>query len=80
MKLNKINTLLSYYKSNVKNTFACCSLITTISKDRIFPPINEYDIIGKEKCSDDVMDIIDTAITKNWHFKQNNVLYIQQRH
>lgn len=68
-KIKKLNTLLSYYKSNVKNTYACCSLITTISKTRIFQPINEYDIIGREKCSDEVMNKIDNEIlqlfTKN---------------
>lgn len=61
-KLNKLDTLLSYYKSNVKSTYACCSLITTISKERIFLPINEYDIIGRAKCSNKVMEIIDNEI------------------
>ena len=58
----KLNTLLSYYKSNMKNTYACCNLITTISKTRIIPPINEYDKIGRVKCSAEVMDKIDGAI------------------
>lgn len=62
IKLNKLYTLLSYYKSNVKNTYACCSLITTISKTRIFKPINEYDIVGKERCSEQVMNKIDKEI------------------
>lgn len=61
-KLNKLETLLSYYKSNVKTTFACCSLITTISKERIFLPINEYDIIGRAKCPKEIMDRIDEEI------------------
>lgn len=58
-KLNKLNTLISYYKSYIKSTFACCSLITTISKERIFLPINEYDIIGRAKCSDKIMNMLD---------------------
>lgn len=61
-KLIKLNTLISYYESNIKKSYACCSLITTISKTRIFPPINEYDIIGKDRCSDDVMNMIDCEI------------------
>ena len=54
--------VLDYYKSNHKNTYACCSLITTISKTRILSPINEYDIIGRKKCSDEVLDLIDKDI------------------
>lgn len=69
-KLKKLNTLLSYYKSNAKNTYACCSLITTISKSRIFSPINEYDIIGREKCSEKIMNMIDTEILDR--FTKNN--------
>lgn len=61
-KLNKLKTLLSYYKSNVKTAFACCSLITTISKERIFLPINEYDIIGRAKCPKEIMNKIDKEI------------------
>lgn len=66
IKLKKLYTLLSYYRSNQKNTYACCSLITTISKSRIFKPINEYDIIGKERCSDKIMDKIDKEIIKKF--------------
>lgn len=66
IKIKKLNTLLSYYNSNAKNTFACPSLITTISKTRIFKPINEYDIIGREKCDDSIMDKIDNCIKENF--------------
>ena len=45
LKIRKLLTLLTYYESNQKNTYACCSLVTTISKTRIFKPINEYDFI-----------------------------------
>ena len=62
LECNKINTLIDYYKNNIKLTYACCSLITTISKERIFLPINEYDIIGKTRCSDKIMDLIDKEI------------------
>lgn len=71
VKARKLNTLLSYYKSNIKNTYACCDLITTISKTRIFHPINEYDIIGREKCSKEVMDKIDKEILQR--FTKNNL-------
>ena len=62
IKAKKLNTLLSYYKSNIKNTYACCNLITTISKTRIIKPINEYDTIGKARCSSDIMKKIDNEI------------------
>ena len=69
VKLTKLYNVLNYYKTNKKNTFACCSLITTISKTRILSPINEYDIIGRKKCSKEIMDLIDSDI-KNKFMKQ----------
>ena len=66
LKIKKLEPLLSYYKSSVKHTYACCSLVTTISKTRIFPPINEYDVIGREKCSDEIMDMIDKEIIEKF--------------
>ncbi len=67
-KLNKLTNLLSYYQSSVKGTHACCSLITTISKERIFLPINEYDIIGRARCSNEIMNMIDEEIKKRFTF------------
>ena len=64
IKLNNLNNLIIYYKKNIKCTFACCNLITTISKQRIFLPENKYDIIGKARCSNEIMDKIDTEIKK----------------
>ena len=61
-KVKKLTSLLEYYKKNQKNTFACCSLITTISKSRIIGPINEFDILGRARCSSEVMDLIDKTI------------------
>lgn len=66
VKLTKLYNVLNYYKTNKKNTFACCSLITTISKTRILFPINEYDIIGRKKCSKEIMDLIDSDIKKKF--------------
>lgn len=66
VKIRKLYTLLTYYKSNQKNTYACCSLITTISKTRIFKPINEYDFIGKERCSNEVMNQIDKELIEKF--------------
>lgn len=64
MKLSKFRSLTSYYQSNVKGTFACCGLVTTISKERIFLPINEYDIIGRARCSTEIMNKIDVETEK----------------
>lgn len=61
-KSKKLQTLITYYKDISKNTYGCVNLITTISKTRIFKPINEYDIIGRIKCSEEVMNIIDNEI------------------
>ncbi len=66
VKETKLHNVLDYYKSNHKNTYACCSLITTISKTRILSPINEYDIIGRKKCSDEVLDLIDKDIKEKF--------------
>jgi uncharacterized protein YifN (PemK superfamily) len=61
-KIRKLNNLTAYYKNCIKTTYACCSLITTISKTRILKPINEYDIIGRSICSNVVMDKIDEQL------------------
>lgn len=66
IKIRKLYTLLSYYKSNQKNTYACCSLVTTISKTRIFKPINEYDFVGRTRCSNKVMDKIDKELIEKF--------------
>ena len=62
VKETKLHNVLNYYKTNKKNTYACCSLITTISKTRILSPINEYDIIGRKKCSNEVLNLIDNDL------------------
>lgn len=62
LKIMKIHTLLNYYQNNFKTSYACPSLITTISKTRILKPINEYDIVGTARCENEIMDIIDNDI------------------
>lgn len=66
IKIKKLYTVLNYYRSNQKNTYACTSLITTISKERIFKPINEYDFVGKERCSEEVMNKIDKELIEKF--------------
>lgn len=61
-KMQKINDVIDYYSGYVKHTYACINLITTISKTRISKPINEFDILGVERCSDEVMRKIDKAV------------------
>lgn len=70
VKLNKLKVLENYYSSKVKRTYACCCLVTTISKTRIFKPINEYDIIGKSICSNEVMNKIDEDNIDKFIFKK----------
>lgn len=66
IKIKKLYNVLEYYQSNQKNTYACSSLITTISKTRIFKPINEYDFVGKERCSEEVMNKIDKELIEKF--------------
>lgn len=66
IKIKKLYNVLDYYRSNQKNTYACSSLITTISKTRIFKPINEYDFVGKERCSEEVMNKIDKELIEKF--------------
>lgn len=61
-RLSKLDTLIKYYKYSIKHTYACCSLITTISKTRLLKPINEYDIIGTSICSDEVLNKIEAEL------------------
>lgn len=70
VKETKLHNVLDYYKCNKKNTYACCSLITTISKTRILSPINEYDIIGRKKCSSHILELIDNDLKDK--FMKNN--------
>lgn len=71
--LNKLDTLLTYYGNYLKESYACCNLVTTISKERIFFPINEYDIIGNTKCSDEIIDKINEEIKK--YFVYQNLTF-----
>ncbi len=68
-KLNKLTTLVSYYKSNAKSTYACCNLVTTISKKQIFLPINEYDIVGKTRCTNEVLKMIENDLKIKYDFQ-----------
>ena len=71
VKEKKLHNVLDYYKTNKNNTYACCSLITTISKTRILSPINEYDIIGRKKCSNEVLDLIDNELREKFTSKKS---------
>lgn len=62
VKIDKLLFLINYYEKSLKITYGCTNLITTISKARLLKPINEYDIIGKALCPDEVLDIIDKDI------------------
>lgn len=50
----------------LKTSFGCTNLITTISKTRLLKPINEYDIIGKALCPNEVLNIIDNDIIQKF--------------
>lgn len=66
VQIKKMNFILKYYEKNLKASFGCTNLITTISKTRLLKPINEYDIIGKTLCPDEVLNIIDNDIIQKF--------------
>lgn len=68
---DKLLLLIKYYRNNLKITYGCTNLITTISKTRLLKPINEYDIIGKALCPNEVLDIIDKDIIERLTNLQN---------
>lgn len=69
VKSEKIITLIKVYRNSLtKHTYACCSIPTTISKTRINNPVNEYDIIGKVICPNEVLDKIDNEIKDRFTF------------
>ena len=56
-------SILKYYKKTRNNlSYARIDQIRTISKLNIIPPMNQYDVVGKIKCSDDIMKQIDNEI------------------
>ena len=69
IKITKMHKVLNSYQLNDTNTYACCSLITTISKTRIVSPINEYDIVGHKKCPKEILNLIDRAVNDRFTAK-----------
>lgn len=64
-EMDKIEKILSYYKKTKNNlSYACIDQIKTVSKLNVLPPINEYDIVGKGKCDENVMKLIDKEIIR----------------
>lgn len=66
VQVDKLKFILNYYQKNLKASYGCTNLITTISKTRLIRPINEYDIIGKTICPNEVLDIIDDDIIRKF--------------
>lgn len=64
-EIKQIEQILKYYKT-IKDNFSYARIdqIRTISKLNILPKINEYDIVGNFKCSNDLMKKIDKSIIK----------------
>lgn len=62
-EIKSIETILKYYKKTRNNlSYVRIDQIRTISKLNIIPPMNQYDVVGKIKCSDDIMKQIDNEI------------------
>ncbi|MBE6152664.1 MAG: type II toxin-antitoxin system PemK/MazF family toxin [Firmicutes bacterium] len=62
--VQKIKALINSYKKYTNFSYAYVSQITTISKSRIIIPSNKYDIIGKSRCSKEILNKIDNEIIK----------------
>ena len=68
--------VISFYKAHDKDTYACINQITTISKERIYAPINKYDIVGTAKCSNALLDEIDAIVIStitNFNFQRDQI-------
>lgn len=61
-EIDKLTKVAVEYAEKKVSSFACYQNITTISKTRILPPINEYDIVCKACCPKETMDKIDEKI------------------
>lgn len=64
-KIKKMEIILGVYSKYNYLSNAVLDQVTTVSKLRILPPINEYDIVGS-KCSDEIMKKIDYEIVKRY--------------
>lgn len=65
-EIKKIEDMVKYYSNYAKNSYACLNQITTISKEKIIKPKNEFDIIGRSKCNCKTMQIISKEIIKKF--------------
>ncbi len=65
-EINLLNNMFKYYSNYAKSSYACINQITTISKDKILSPKNQFDIIGRAKCSSKTMKIISSEIAKKF--------------
>ena len=62
-RIFKIHELLTHYKRFQSESYAKCSNITTISKDRIIF-INDMDPCGRFTVNDDTLDRIDQKVAE----------------
>ena len=60
-----LKEIVEFYLKYNKNTYANVQAITTISKFRIFKPINPLDPIGKIVLSERILKILETSVIKN---------------
>lgn len=63
---NELITCKNHYDHYSKNSFAVISGVTTISKSRIYPPINKNDPIGRIKVSKEEINRIKSAFLKSY--------------
>ena len=64
--LKLIRRMIEYYSNYAKSSYACLNQITTISKNKIIRPKNQFDIIGRAKCSSKTMNFISNEIIKKF--------------
>ncbi len=66
-KLNDTTELVEYYKKYIKQSYAKCANLQTISKDRILKK-NKLDPVGQMKVSDNTLDRINQKLKELYLF------------
>lgn len=65
-QLKSIKEMMDYYSNYANNSYACINQITTVSKSKVFRPKNEFDILGRAKCSSKTMRFISGEMMKKF--------------
>lgn len=65
-QLFQMEKISSIYSKYTDLSYACVNQIKVVSKARILKPINEYDIVGRQICSQELMAKLDNEVIKRY--------------